>query len=90
VTTFAIIGGGWRSEFYLRLGQLLPEKFELIGVVARNSERAAELQADFGISIFESTTALLQFSKPDFVIVAVSWSSNPGIVKEFVSLGIPV
>ena len=90
MTTFAIVGGGWRSEFYIRLGQLLPEKFELIGVVARNSERAAELQADFGISIFESITALLQFSKPDFVIVAVSWSSNPSVVQEFVSLGIPV
>ncbi len=90
MTTFAIVGGGWRSEFYIRLGQLLPEKFELIGVVARNSDRAAELQADFGISIFESTEALLQFSEPDFVVVAVSWASNPSVVKEITSLGIPV
>ncbi len=90
MTSYAIIGGGWRSEFYIRLGQLLPEKFELIGVVARNSERAAELQADFGVSIFESTGALLQFDKPDFVVIAVSWASNPALVEEFVSLGIPV
>ena len=51
MTTFAIVGGGWRSEFYIRLGQLLPEQFELIGVVARNSDRAAELQADFANQI---------------------------------------
>lgn len=90
MTTFAIVGGGWRSEFFIRLGQLLPEKFELVGVVVRNSERAAELQADFGVSIFESTSSLLQCTKPDFVVVAVSWASNPGLVKEFASLGIPV
>ena len=90
MTTYAIVGGGWRSEFYIRLGQLLPEKFELIGVVARNLDRAAELQADFGISIFESTDALLQFARPDFVVIAVSWAANPELVKEFVASGIPV
>jgi len=90
MTTFAVVGCGWRSEFFIRLGQLLPEKFELIGVVARNSDRGAELQADFGVSVFDSTTSLLQFRKPDFIVLAVSWASNPGLVKEFVSLGIPV
>ena len=72
MTTYAVIGAGWRSEFYIRLGQLMPEKFELVGAVVRNPERAGEFQADFGISIFESITALLQFARPDFVIVAVS------------------
>ena len=90
MTRFAVVGGGWRSEFYIRLGQLLPEKFELIGAVVRNQERAATLQADYGISIFESVDALLKFGKPDFVIVAVSWEANPEIVKELVEAGIPV
>ncbi len=90
MTSFAVIGGGWRSEFYIRLGQLMPERFELVGAVVRNPERAATLQADYGTSIFESVTALLQFSKPDFVIVAVSWDANPEIVQDFVAAGIPV
>lgn len=90
MTSFAIVGSGWRSEFFIRVGQLLPEKFELIGVVARNMDRGAQLQDDFGVPIFESTSSLLQFRKPDFVVVAVSWTSNPDLVKEFVSLGIPV
>lgn len=84
------MGGGWRSEFYIRLGQLLPEKFELMGAVVRNPERAATLQADYGISIFESVDALLKFGRPDFVIVAVSWEANPEIVKELVGAEIPV
>ena len=90
MSKFAIIGAGCRSEFFIRLGQLIPEKFELIGAVVRNSERAATLQADYGIAIFESISALLQFDKPDFVVVAVSWAANPDVVKEFVSAGIPV
>ena len=89
MTTYAVVGGGWRSEFYIRLGQLMPEKFELVGVVVRNPERAATLQADYGTSIFESVTALLQFGRPDFVIIAVSWEANPELVEEFVAAGIP-
>jgi len=84
------VGGGWRSEFYIRLGQLLPEKFELVGAVVRNRERAQALQADYGISIFESVDALLKFSKPDFVIVAISWAANPEVVRELIAAGIPV
>ena len=90
MTTYAVVGGGWRSEFYIRLGQLMPEKFELLGAVVRNPERAATLQADYGTSIFESVTGLLQFGRPDFVIIAVSWEANPELVEEFVAAGIPV
>jgi len=88
--TFAIVGAGWRSEFYIRLGQLLPEYFELIGVVVRNSDRAADLRADYGVATFDSFTALLQYSKPDFIVIAVSRLSNPEVVQEVVSLGIPI
>ena len=61
MTTFAVIGAGWRSEFYIRLGQLMPEKFELIGTVVRNSQRAADLQADYGISMLDRILSLLPF-----------------------------
>jgi predicted dehydrogenase len=90
MTTYAVVGAGWRSEFYIRLGHLLPERFQLTGVVVRNPERAVEIHSDFGVATFESVTALLQFSKPDFVVIAVSWASNPALVSEFVALGIPV
>jgi predicted dehydrogenase len=90
VSSFAVIGAGWRSEFYIRLALLMPEKFELIGAVVRNSERGEALRADYGIPIFSSISALLQSTKPDFVVVAVSWSANPEVVREFVSMGIPV
>ena len=90
MATFAVIGAGWRSEFFIRLGQLLPERFELIGVVVRNSERATQLNSDYGVTIFDSTASLLRAAKPDFVVIAVSWSANPDLVREFVALGIPV
>jgi predicted dehydrogenase len=68
----------------------MPERFELIGVVIRNPEQAAKIQADYGVPVFESVQALITHSRLDFVVVAVSWASNPGIVKEFVAAGIPV
>ncbi len=90
MTTFAVIGAGWRGEFYIRLGKLMPEKFELVGIVARNPTKSEELQAEHNVKVFESPAALLKHVKPDFVVVAVSWAANPGIVKEVVAAGISV
>ena len=30
-TRFGIVGSGWRSEFFLRLARLLPERFRVTG-----------------------------------------------------------
>ena len=39
---FEIIGAGWRSEFYLRIAMLLPEKFSVSGIYIRNPEKREE------------------------------------------------
>ena len=33
---FGIIGGGWRSEFYLRIARALPERFHVDGMLVRD------------------------------------------------------
>jgi predicted dehydrogenase len=88
--SFAIVGAGWRSEFYLRLGLLMPEQLELIGTVVRDSTRARRIESDYGVKTFETLSELIKFRQPNFVVVAVSWESNPEIVKELVAIGIPV
>lgn len=39
---YGIIGAGWRSEFYLRIAELLPSKFSVSGIYIRNSEKQKE------------------------------------------------
>ena len=36
---YAIIGAGWRSEFYLRIASLCPDKFMVSGIYIRNEEK---------------------------------------------------
>ena len=41
---YGIIGAGWRSEFYLRIASLIPEKFSVSGIYVRNSEKKKNFQ----------------------------------------------
>ena len=90
MTKIAIIGAGWRSEFFIRIAQLLPEKFEIVGVVARKDEVRSALAERFGVQTYSSISQLLSKNKPDYAISSVSWDSNPGVVEELVSAGVYV
>ena len=90
MTKIAIIGAGWRSEFFIRIAQLLPEKFEIVGVVARKDEARSALAERFGVQTYSSISQLLSKNKPDYAISSVSWDSNPSVVEELVSAGVYV
>ena len=51
---FGLYGGGWRSEFFLRVAKLLPERFETIGFVTRNKDKAEFFSQNFGVKCYES------------------------------------
>ena len=88
MTKIAIIGAGWRSEFFIRIAQLLPEKLEIVGVVARKEEVRIALAERFGVQTYSSISQLLSKNKPDYAISSVSWDSNPSVVEELVSAGV--
>ena len=90
MTKIAIIGAGWRSEFFIRIAQLLPEKFEIVGVVARKEEVRSALAERFGVQTYSSISQMLSKNKPDYAISSVSWDSNPSVVEELVSAGVYV
>jgi predicted dehydrogenase len=90
MTTIAIIGAGWRAEFYIRIAQLLPERFEIVGVVARKEDVRNALSQEYGVKTFSSISQLLSHKRPDYVVSSVSWDSNPGVVEELVSAGVHV
>ena len=90
MTTIAIIGAGWRAEFYIRIAQLMPERFEIIGVVARKEEVRISLEQEFGVRTFSTLSQLLSYKKPDYAVSSVSWDSNPSVVEELVKAGVHV
>jgi predicted dehydrogenase len=85
-TKIAVVGAGWRSDFYLRLARLMPEQFELVGWVVRNAQQRGKYQ----VPTYFSVGDLLEHEKPHYVVSAVSWASNPEILKDLVGARIPV
>jgi hypothetical protein len=51
---FGIVGGGFRSEVFKKLGGVLREQLELAGVAVRRAERAGQLRASWGAPTFSS------------------------------------
>jgi predicted dehydrogenase len=89
MTKFSIIGGGWRSEFFLRIAKELPDLFEIPSMLVRKPERAEELRRTFGVKTVTSLDEVLA-DKPDFAVTSLSWESNPIFLRELAAVGMPV
>jgi predicted dehydrogenase len=87
---FAIIGSGWRAQFYLRIAQALPDRFEISGVVARTAQSRNQIVRGWDVPVFETIDDMLRSRTPDFVVVAVVRPAAPGIIGELVSRGVAV
>jgi predicted dehydrogenase len=79
VTNFAIVGSGWRAEYFWRLAAGLT----CVGVVSRSPK-------DLPVPVYLSLDECLTAAKPDFVVTAVPWSVTPSLVAELVERGVPV
>jgi predicted dehydrogenase len=88
--TFAMVGGGFRSQYFLRIAQALPERFRASGIVVRNPGRATQMRAIWGIPTYPSLEALLGADKPKFLVMAVSPAATPGLLRQAAVAGLPV
>lgn len=88
-TSFAIIGGGWRAAFYLRVARELPARFRVCGVLTRDAAKGRKLEHQWDVRTYRDLDALLA-AKPAFVVTSVSWEANPGLVAELIQRGVPV
>jgi predicted dehydrogenase len=69
---FAIIGGGWRAMFYLRIARALPERFTVTGIYARDAAKRTALQHTWNIPAVDSIDALTRTpQKPRFIVISV-------------------
>ena len=69
VTPFAIIGGGWRTGFYLRVARELPDRFRVTGLLARDPARRDRLGSMHAVPVVATLAELLE-PRPSFVVVA--------------------
>lgn len=87
---FGIVGSGWRAECYLRVASLLPERFQVAGVVARRESRRVELEARWNVPMYDSIDEFLDRETPDFLVTSVSKDSGPSVIKELAARSLPV
>lgn len=88
-TTFAIVGSGWRAQFFLRLAAAAPAHLRVTGVLTRSAERADQVEKEWHVPAVRSLEELAA-TKPEFVVPAVPWDAMPDAVREIVALGLPV
>ncbi len=78
MTSFIVIGAGWRAEMIWRLARAV-SGLECLGAVVRTPK---ELPVPALRSIDEV--------RPDFVVTAVLWPDTPAVIRAAVSRGLPV
>ncbi len=67
---FGIIGGGWRSKYFVRAAKGIKETFEITSVLMRDGNKADLYEQEMGV---DTTLSFEQFmeQKPDYVILTV-------------------
>jgi len=86
---FAVVGSGWRAEFYLRICQNCPEHFQMPALVVRNAEKGLAVERRWGVRTFRTLDALLDAVSPAFVVTSVPWAANPGVLQQLAERRMP-
>jgi predicted dehydrogenase len=86
---FGIIGGGWRSQFFLRVARELPERFSVEGMVVRDAEKGAKIEAVWGVKTYRELDELLRVPDLRFVVVSVPWSVAPLMIHTLTEQNMP-
>lgn len=90
---YGIIGGGFRSEFFLKAALEVPELFEVTGLATNFPERTAGQRARLGIALYRNAEELLEHEKPDFLVVTTKRPADkpaPEPMDRIVGLGCPI
>lgn len=89
IIKYGIIGAGWRSEFYLRITELLPQEFSVSGIYIRNSIKQKEFKEKYNVRICSSLEELLK-TDFDFIVSCVNKDNISEMIKTLSAKDIPV
>ena len=82
MTTFAVIGSGFRAQMFLDVARALGTVM-CVGAVVRTPRRLA-------VPTFPSLDACVAAARPDFVLTATPWSATPAAIEQAVTRQLPV
>ncbi|MDF2924950.1 MAG: oxidoreductase [Paenibacillaceae bacterium] len=88
--TFAIVGGGWRSEFYLRIAAALPDRFHVAGVLLRDPQKRLALSHRWNVRAYTDISELEGDWSVDFTVLTVSKTAAPEWITGLTERGIAV
>ncbi len=86
---FAVIGSGWRAQFYIRIAEAVPDMFELTDVLIRDKIKGEKFSQTYGVSVVQ-TIEEIQKKSPDYVVLAIKRGIISGYLPKLFEAGIPV
>jgi predicted dehydrogenase len=86
----AIVGTGWRAEFFARIAAALPDRFDLVGVTSRTPENRERFADTWRTRPFDSIHDLVSGGRPELVVASVPVPANPDVIVDLVDLGVHV
>ena len=86
----ALVGVGWRAQFYLRVAAALPRLFQVTAVATRGDGNRAMLDRSFGVPAVERVADLLAGGLADLVVSCAPWARAADVIRSCVAAGMPV
>jgi predicted dehydrogenase len=91
ITRFGLIGCGWRAEFFTRVAQALPDRFEVERVLIRDpaKPKAQEFLKRWPLPTCATVDELLRDAKMTFVVLSAQAASNPELLAALADRRMP-
>lgn len=84
VIRFGLVGTGWRARFFARVARLIPERFELAGVVTRSAPAVGSV---WGVPAYRRVEELVAGPALDYVVACVPRTVVVSVTSRLVELG---
>lgn len=88
--SFAIVGSGWRAEYFLQIARGCPHLFDVRGIVSRQETKRQELQLKWNVNTYRSIDDLMDQNEIDFLVLAVNKSVASSVIMEIYEKKIPL
>ena len=86
---YAVIGSGWRAEFYIRIAKSAPDLFSLTGVLIRDEIKGRSFAEKFQVKVVQTLQELMA-DTPEFVVLAIKRGFAADYLLQLFEKGIPV